>query len=171
MKINEAWLLQNGVDSATLDRATGRSPASMQEKPPGDFPAKRLTLLPIEGGPGPWSLYVEGWTPPSLNMILSMHWSARAKVKKNVAKLITGVCLESGVTIASGRRRVSLEIGYRLDKHEPDDDNSWKFILDCLVLCGALTDDNSQGVIRGTFTPVKKFRYTRVILEDFRVKN
>jgi len=91
-----------------------------------------------------WNLRVIEDAPPSANVFLRMHWTARMKLKRLWAWLV----LEAGareVPLADGKRCVKVEVR---SKGKRDPQNSWtpvdKLIVDNLVRCGALKDDSAE---------------------------
>jgi Holliday junction resolvase RusA-like endonuclease len=168
MKIDEQWLLANGIDATTL--ATAKGCATTHAAAKSDTPKARTSsgfaLSPI-GLVGPWRVEISGWHPPSLNALLTMHWAKRAKLKKKAHRLIRDACLSVPVVHATGRRRVTQILTLAGNDRIRDDDNAWKAVLDSLVKCGALVDDRPEFVEtmpvqyeRGTE------RKTTLIIED-----
>ena len=81
--------------------------------------------------------------PPSLNSWHGMHWSAKAKVKRQWEELL--------ITLLIGCKRVErpmVRITYHFDlERDRDKDNmAPKWIMDGLVKSGVIKDDNSKVV-------------------------
>jgi hypothetical protein len=134
-----------------------------KRKPPRELPAH----CQLREGPGArrYEVTIPEWIPARLNVLKASHWAVERKLKFADACVIGGELRRAGVT--RGKRRVGLVIvlGPRMRGGDPDAYN--KSFLDGLVRCGALVDDNRQGV---EILPIRFERQsvmgTRVIIED-----
>lgn len=112
------------------------------------------------------SIYIPNWRPAPLNQLLRGHWKAH-KLKKNDRELVHFYALQYDIPKAKGRRRVSLQITYCGRQKEYDSDNAWKSVLDALVRCGQLIDDNPKHVVIGPVIQTRgKTTSTTITLED-----
>ena len=84
------------------------------------------------------------WHPARVNQLLGGHWAKAARLKK--ADRLTLFLAFQKTPRATGRRRVSFTITLGPRMRAPDPDAFFKSLLDGLVRCGMLTDDNRQGV-------------------------
>lgn len=110
-----------------------------------------------------WRLVIPDWNPPSVNRLLSAHWARRGRLKTAVADLIWMAARESGITRATGRRRVSVEVIVTNLSHAPDPDNVWKALNDGLKRNGILVDDKAEYCVLGPAIPVKGDRKATII--------
>lgn len=118
--------------------------------------AKRLGighLHPREAGspppprmPGVYRLTIPGWHPTKLNELLRGRWVA-AKLKKRDREIIGTNARWANVSRATSPRRVHLAITLGKGQRAGDPDAYWKSLLDALVHCGLLIDDNRQHVV------------------------
>lgn len=115
-----------------------------------------------------WYIRIDGWHPTKLNQMLNArHWSIAHRAKKHDANVIALAVLGAGVEKAKRQRRVSLEIVLAPRQRGGDCDAYWKSLLDGLVKCGALKDDNRQWCELGELTFSRGPRKATVIcLED-----
>lgn len=118
--------------------------------------AKRLGLghlHPREAGPPrrPWlpglhRITIPGWHPARLNELLRGRWHA-ARLKKRDRKIVRDYAGWAVIPVALGPRRVHLAITLGKGQRAGDPDAYWKSLLDALVYCGLLIDDNRQHVV------------------------
>ena len=94
-------------------------------------------------------LIIPNYLPPSLNVLMRMHWSKANRLKKECADFVTHYAREQGVEAASEVCRVSLLLTMGPRGRRFDDDNAWKVILDALVKAGLLVDDSPKWARRG----------------------
>lgn len=89
---------------------------------------------------------IPGWRPTPLNKLLAVHWRKRSKYKKADAEMIAVYAKMCCIPPADQftRRRVSVEITLSGRQQEADVDAYWKSLLDGLVACGALWDDDTR---------------------------
>ena len=109
---------------------------------------------------------IPDWNPTPLNKLLG-HWAKAARKKKADARMVWAYAVSAHVPKAAGKRSVELTITLAPRQRAFDPDAPWKGLLDALVRCGLLTDDNRQGV---ELMPIKYERgerkATRIILKD-----
>jgi hypothetical protein len=116
---------------------------------------------------GRWTLAVDGWLPPSLNVLLRMHWARRAKLKSGVYLLVWVLGREAGIPPATGKRRVSLRLTVVNRSHAMDPDNALKVLMDACVQAKFLVDDRAEFCELGRVEIVKGARKrTEIVLED-----
>lgn len=105
--------------------------------------------------------------PVPLNALIGRSWQVVHRMKQFDAERIAGEMLVAGVPKATGKRRLTLRIVLGPRQRSPDPDAFWKVLLDSLVACGRLMDDNRQGV---ELMPVEvergKAKATILTLED-----
>lgn len=126
------------------------------------------TRSPIDARPGALhGLIIDDWRPTSLNQLMHCHWTKKHRLKKRDAELFAVLAAAQQIPRATGKRRVSLRIVLSGRQRIQDEDNIWKSLLDALVRCGLLLDDNAAGVERG---PVRWERgaktRTEIIIEN-----
>lgn len=102
--------------------------------------------------PERWFVRIDGWHPATLNSLMHCHWATRNRMKKHDAALIAASVLGADVPKAESRRRVSLEIVLGPRQRGADSDAYWKSVLDALVKCGALHNDNKEWCELGEVT-------------------
>jgi hypothetical protein len=116
---------------------------------------------------GRWTLVIDGWLPPSLNVLLRMHWARRRRTKNDVYLVIGYRGLAAGIPPATGRRRVSLVLTVANRSHAMDPDNALKVLMDALVRAKLLVDDRAEFCELGRVEIVKGARKrTEITLED-----
>ncbi len=96
-------------------------------------------------------LTILGWHPTRLNRLLG-HWGTRSKRKRFDRDIIAVEAMRQGIPKATGKRRVGLRITLAPHCRGADPDAYWKSLLDALVMCGLLIDDNRQWVDLGPVT-------------------
>lgn len=105
--------------------------------------------------------------PTPLNKLLHCHWGTASKRKKSDRQMIWAYAKQANVPAASGKRSVEIIITLAPRQRACDPDSQTKSLLDALVHCGLLTDDNRQGV---EILPVQfkrgSFKLTRIVLKD-----
>jgi hypothetical protein len=111
-------------------------------------------------------LEIPRWHPARLNELLG-DWRRAARRKKADRRLVAGYFALSGIPRARCRRRVRLVVTLGPRQRGGDPDCYWKSTLDALCRCGALVDDNRQGVELGPveFERGEEMR-TVIVLED-----
>jgi hypothetical protein len=114
--------------------------------------------------PGPWTITIERWTPPSVNRLLTSHWAVAAKLKKTAAELIAYEA--RNVPRATGKRRVSMSLTIPHGGHRLDPDNAWKAVLDALKHAGMILDDGADQCELGSVVVAKGQRSTAIMLEE-----
>jgi len=88
---------------------------------------------------------IPNWVPARLNQLLGGHWAKAARLKR--ADRDTLALAFRQTPRATGRRRVAFTITLGPRMRAGDSDAYFKSLLDGLVQCGQLVDDNRQGVI------------------------
>lgn len=94
-------------------------------------------------------IHIPQWRPATLNQLMG-HWSKTHKLKKSDRQIIAHYCKDTPK--ATGKRRVSLHISLKGRQQKADPDAYWKSLLDALVACGQLINDNDANVELGTVT-------------------
>jgi hypothetical protein len=113
-----------------------------------------------------YRLTVPDWHPAKLNQLLG-HWAQRHRLKRGDRQLVWYYARLAGIPPAVLPRRVSLRITLGPRERAGDPDSYWKSLLDSLVHCGLLLDDNRQGVELGTVEFHRgQERATEITLED-----
>jgi Holliday junction resolvase RusA-like endonuclease len=90
------------------------------------------------------TLTLHNYHPPTINELLSGHWSKGARLKKRCVGIVWASCVEQKLTKATGKRMVAIEITTNKAGRRADPDAYYKSTLDALVKCGMLVDDSSQ---------------------------
>ena len=85
---------------------------------------------------------IPNWVPARLNQLLGGHWAKAARLKK--ADRDTRALAFRQTPRATGRRRVSFTVTLGPRMRAGDSDAYFKSLLDGLVQCGQLVDDNRQ---------------------------
>jgi hypothetical protein len=113
-----------------------------------------------------YRLIIPAWHPAKLNELLG-HWAQRHRLKRGDRELVGYYARLAGIPLAVLPRRVSLRIILGPRERAADPDAYWKSLLDALVHCGGLVNDNRQSVELGTveFHRGPK-RSTEITLED-----
>lgn len=111
---------------------------------------------------GRWTVTLSSHTA-RLNELIG-SWRKAARLKKRDRLTVAAACRFCGVPPAAGKRRVSLHVELRPRQRAGDPDAYFKSLGDALVACGALRDDNRQGVEWGPVTYERKLRAGMVIL-------
>lgn len=114
-----------------------------------------------------WEVEIPGFIPPSVNRLLTTHWSKASRIKKKAANQVVFACMCAGVPMAKGKRRVGFTATVTNLSHAPDPDNLYKCLLDALKRAGAIVDDHSSYCELGQARVEKgKVRGTKIYLED-----
>lgn len=112
-------------------------------------------------------LEIPHWHPTRLNDLVNCHWSKRAKLKKSDREWVGAYALLKRIPPAKGKRRISLVLTLDPGQRAGDPDAFWKSLLDALVHCKLLVDDNRQGVELGTVKFKRgQAQETEITLED-----
>jgi hypothetical protein len=115
-------------------------------------------------------LTIPGWHPNTVNQLLRSV-RERIRLKKADRQLIATYARLAGIPPAAGKRRVSLCITLGPGQRAADPDAYWKSLLDALVQCGQLVDDNRQGCELGEVAFERGGeRKTTIMLEDLEVR-
>lgn len=94
------------------------------------------------------SLWLERWLPRSLNKMLGHHMQ-RHKLKAQDRVIVGLACNISGITRASGRRRVDMVVVLPPKTRRIDKDNARKSLFDALTACGAILGDSPNLLAEG----------------------
>jgi Holliday junction resolvase RusA-like endonuclease len=94
-----------------------------------------------------YTIVIPGWHPYRLNQTEGRHWSVKARLKRADREMI-GMYARLGVGVpqATGKRRIGLTVTLAPKQRSPDPDAFWKGLLDSLVACRLLVDDNPKWV-------------------------
>jgi hypothetical protein len=122
----------------------------------------------FKGGiPGCYRITIPGWHPAPLNRLMKCHFGTAARRKRLDRGMISAARSLADVPDATGPRRVRLAITLGKGQRACDSDAYWKSLLDALVHCRLLIDDNRQNCI---LEPVEFVRgkdpETTIELED-----
>lgn len=105
------------------------------------------------------SIWIPGWAPALLNRVMHGHWANGAKLKKSDKQIVAFYFSQSGVSKATGPRRLSMLFVLAKGKRLFDRDAPWKSAKDALAACGALLDDTPALCVDGSVS------YARALLE------
>lgn len=110
---------------------------------------------------------IPGYLPPTLNVLIRSHWSARARKGRECKHLVLAYSGIARTPQATGKRRVSLAFVSRRGERAADHDARLKLLLDALVFAGLLVDDSPQWCELGRIeSRAGAARETIVTLED-----
>lgn len=126
---------------------------------------------PRTPAPRRWTVTIPAWHPVKDNeLITSRHWGKAYRLKQADKRMVWysfRVLPTRVIPRAKGKRRVTLTIVLGKGQRGGDPSAYWKSLLDALVDCEMLTDDNRQGV---ELMPVAYERAekpaTRIVLEE-----
>lgn len=93
---------------------------------------------------GPWVVTISGWHPPKLNELMSGHWAKAARLKKACTAKIRRAMNDAGVPVATGKRRIAIEVYVSGPGRRPDPDSFLKATLDALKHAGTIIDDDAR---------------------------
>lgn len=111
---------------------------------------------------------IHSWRPYRDNQIAGgIHWAVRNERKNSDKTMVAWHVKAQDVPPALGKRRVSLEITLTGRQKEADPLAYAKSLLDSLVACRMLVDDNSQFVewVPPVYTKGEELK-TVIVLED-----
>lgn len=161
MKVTEEFLLRNGVDQETLDKALAQG-STRQPVLEWDVSFEPVIRRDVRI----W-IRINGWRPASLN---EMARSVKGKVhlKQRDRAIVCEAARLAGIPRATGKRQISMIIRVPKSQRRWDPDALWKSTLDackhaCLIVddspvylqLGQLTYDRERGPLR-----------TTIVLED-----
>jgi hypothetical protein len=101
-----------------------------------------------------WTVTIPGFTPLSVNKLLSLHPYSRSRAKRGDYELVAYYAKLAGVPPATGHRKVSVEIILGKGQRGGDPDNYQKCLRDAMKHAGLIVDDSrawatfSEPVIR-----------------------
>ena len=107
-------------------------------------------------------LEIDNWHPVSINKLLGTHPCKRSKLKRRDSDTVRVFAVSRNIPRALGKRGVT--VIFRGLKG--DVDNRIKSLLDSLVVCGLLIDDNQQFLELGPIHAERGAASTVIILED-----
>lgn len=96
-----------------------------------------------------YSFFLPNYRPPSLNQLFAGKLRDRIRRKKECYEIIAGYFMQAKIPKATGKRRVDMEMHLSSRQRKADPDAIWKVLLDGLVRCGALVDDDVAHVQLG----------------------
>lgn len=114
-----------------------------------------------------WRITIPHWHPTRINRMLGRHWSFGYRRKTLDKTVVAAWTFGRDIPAATGPRRVHLVLTLGKGQRAGDPDAYWKSLLDALVHCRLLVDDNRQHV---TLDPIEFVRgkspETTIVLED-----
>ena len=134
-----------------------------------EHPDHPTPILPgdADASPGPWTVVIDGWTPPTVNALMRGHWSTRARIKKAAVNRVVAAMRAAGVPAATGKRRVTIAVEYGNRGHLSDPDNVPKAVLDGLKRAAVLIDDTAEWCDCPTATVARgAAKRTTLVIED-----
>lgn len=109
---------------------------------------------------------IPNWRPMSDNVYCKGHWSIRYRKKKEDAEFVSAYATQSNIPKAETKRRVSVEVIVSKGR-TPDPTNILKSLMDALVSCKLLVDDNAEwSELGGVLVKKGADARTIIILED-----
>jgi len=106
----------------------------------------------MAGFPGEWTVEIPEWHPATLNGLIAGHWGKRKRIKSSDAEVLFGHLFRAHVTLAKGKRHLSMTCVLAGRQKVRDDDNCWKSLLDGLTKVGALVDDAPDWISKDPVT-------------------
>lgn len=85
---------------------------------------------------------IRNWHPATINQLLNVHWSKAAKLKKSDKAIVADAFRNAPKAI--GKRVLLATIILKKGQRAADMDAYFKSLLDALVACEMLKDDNRQ---------------------------
>lgn len=115
-----------------------------------------------------WQIVLDGFTPPSVNRLLTSHWAIGHRLKNAVKdRIACGRMMCGPIPDATGRRRVSVAVTVAGRGGMVDPDNTLKSLLDALVANRLIVDDSARWIEIGSVTVERGVvKRTVVTLED-----
>ena len=111
-------------------------------------------------------LSIPDWRPTTLDKLLYATVRDRIHLKKEDRTFIAFYAKNLCIPKATGRRRVTLEIGLTGRQKEADIDAYQKTVLDALVECGLLLGDTRAEAEWGGVSYSRGESFTAICLED-----
>lgn len=114
-----------------------------------------------------WKVTISGFIIPSVNKLALCTIQRREQIRRRSADTILDFCRQAKVPLANGKRRVGFLIELSDMRKAPKPDNCWKVLLDSLVSCGLLLDDQPENVELG-LSIVRRGLFTQstIFIED-----
>jgi hypothetical protein len=113
------------------------------------------------------TLTISRWHPAKLNEWHGAHWSRRARLKRFDREIVGLFAKLAGIPVARGKRRVSLRLTLAPGQRAGDPDAYWKSLLDSLVHCRLLLDDNAKSLELGQVSFTRgAVPETEIVLEE-----
>jgi hypothetical protein len=91
-----------------------------------------------------WTVTIPGYTPTSVNKLLSLHPYSRSRAKRGDYELVAYYAKLAGVPPATGHRNVSVEIILGKGQRAGDPDNYQKCLRDAIKHAGLIVDDSKR---------------------------
>lgn len=115
-------------------------------------------------------IVIPQWQPSRLNDLMKCHWGRKTRLRKADDDMVAYYARMESVPPATGPRRVSLEVTLT-PRQRADRDCWWKSVLDALVNCRLLVNDEATWCDLGAVTVTKgDVRQTVIVLEDIQAK-
>ncbi len=163
MNLSREWLLANGVDRETLDKAM--ADGSVQQ--PLAFIDPGITFdTAICEGPTAW-LTINGWRPCSTNE-MARSVKTKIRLKKRDRDVLCAGARQWGLPRATGKRSMSLVIRVPRGQRRWDTDAFWKSTRDAAKHAGLIVDDGPVWLQDGRmdYDPQRGPLRTVLILEN-----
>ncbi len=96
------------------------------------------------GTKGSWRITILSWHPATVNELMR---SVKTRIRRKKADRVLIDTQSLHVPIATGPRRIHLAITLGKGRRAADPDAYWKSLLDALVACKLLIDDNRQNCV------------------------
>ncbi len=165
MNLTEEWLLKNGIDQATLDKA--KAVGSVQQ-PMGLVEAEfDVTFEPVIRVAGTTWIPISGWRPASNNE-MAKGVKTKVRLKKRDRAIVCESARLAELPGATGKRRLSILIRVPPNQRRWDEDAFWKSTQDACVHADLLIDDGPLYYTMGTmrYAPDRGPLRTTLIVED-----
>jgi hypothetical protein len=164
MNLSREWLLRNGIDRETLDKAM--ADGSVQQPLP--FIDPEITFDPVvHDAPFIW-LTINGWRPASLNE-LNKGVKISIRLKKRDRDVLCYYAMRIALLPkATQKRRVSLKIRVPKGQRRHDPDAFWKSCLDAAKHAELIVDDGPRWLELGRmdYDPQRGPLRTVLVLEN-----
>lgn len=113
-------------------------------------------------------IIIPDWMPPTLNQWIYKHWRVRQKTVQDTTLMVKIHAANQHARSAQGPRKVSLLVTLGKGRKQPDRDAYDKILLDALVHCRLLVDDDDRGIVGRMAVEFDRDERsaTRITLED-----